>query len=85
MQASAGSFIKKETLVQVFSSQFYEIFQNTYSIEHLWGDYFQRTIEQKELSLFYPAMEPNNTAQKNWNFLVKMSSVNVTKSAVSWF
>ena len=31
----AGNFIKKETLAQVFSSEFYEISKNTFFIEHL--------------------------------------------------
>ena len=30
-----GNFIKKETLVQVFSCEFYEIFTKTLSTEHL--------------------------------------------------
>ena len=29
-------FIKKETLAQVFSCEFYEISKNTFFIEHLW-------------------------------------------------
>ena len=32
----AGNFIKKETLAQVFSCEFYEISKNTFSIDHLW-------------------------------------------------
>ena len=34
--STACNFIKKETLAQVFSCQFCEIFKNTYFIEHLW-------------------------------------------------
>ena len=30
------NFIKKETLAQVFSCEFCEIFKSTFSIEHLW-------------------------------------------------
>ena len=30
-----GNFIKKETLAQVFSCEFYEIFKNTFFTEHL--------------------------------------------------
>ena len=30
------SFIKKETLAQVFSYEFCEIFKNTFFAEHLW-------------------------------------------------
>ena len=32
---SACSFIKKETLAQVFSYEFCEIFKNTFFVEHL--------------------------------------------------
>ena len=32
----ASNFIKKETLAQVFSRKFWEIFKNTYFTEHLW-------------------------------------------------
>ena len=32
----ACSFINKETLAQVFSSEFDEISKNTFFIEHLW-------------------------------------------------
>ena len=28
--------MEKETLAQLFSCQFFEIFQNTFFIEHLW-------------------------------------------------
>ena len=35
-QASAYNFFKKETLVQVFSCKFYDIFKNTFFTEHLW-------------------------------------------------
>ena len=31
----ACNFIKKETLAQVFSCEFWEIFKNTFFIEHL--------------------------------------------------
>ena len=34
LQASACNFIKKETLRQVFSCEFWEIFKNTFFIEH---------------------------------------------------
>ena len=33
---SACNFIKKETLVQVFSCEFCKIFKNTFYTEHLW-------------------------------------------------
>ena len=35
-EAEACNFIKKETLAQVFSCEFCEIFKNTFSTEHLW-------------------------------------------------
>ena len=35
LEASACNFIKKETLVQVFSSDFYEISNNIFFTEHL--------------------------------------------------
>ena len=34
--ASACNLIKKETLTQVFSCEFYEISRNTFFTEHLW-------------------------------------------------
>ena len=36
LQAEVYNFIKKETLAQVFSCEFCEIFKNTFFIEHLW-------------------------------------------------
>ena len=33
---AAGNFIKQETLTQVFSCEFCEIFKNTFFSEHLW-------------------------------------------------
>ena len=36
LQASVCIFIKKETLAQVFSCAFWEIFKNTCFTEHLW-------------------------------------------------
>ena len=33
----ACNFIKKETLAQVFSCEFYEISKNTFFTEHLWA------------------------------------------------
>ena len=35
-EAVVQSFIKKETLAQVFSCEFYEISKNTFFTEHLW-------------------------------------------------
>ena len=36
LQAEACNFIKKETVAQVFSCEFYKIFKNTFFTEHLW-------------------------------------------------
>ena len=36
LQAEACNFLKKETLAQVFSCEFCEIFKNTLFTEHLW-------------------------------------------------
>ena len=36
LQAKACHFIKKETLAQMFSCEFCEIFKNTFFTEHLW-------------------------------------------------
>ena len=36
----ACNFIKKETLAQVFSCEFYEISKNTFLAEHLWTTVF---------------------------------------------
>ena len=36
LQDEACNFIKKETLAQAFSCEFYEIFKNTYFEEHPW-------------------------------------------------
>ena len=35
LQASPYNFIKEETLVQLFSCEFYELFKNTFITEHL--------------------------------------------------
>ena len=40
LQAETCSFIKKETLAQVFSCEFYEISKNTFFTEHLWATAF---------------------------------------------
>ena len=36
LQAEACHFIKKETVAQMFSCEFCEIFKNTFFTEHLW-------------------------------------------------
>ena len=40
-------FIKKETLTQVFSCEFFEIFKNTFLTEHLWTTAFILTNTQR--------------------------------------
>ena len=37
LQAKACKVIKKETLAQVFSCEFYEISKTAFSTEHLWA------------------------------------------------
>ena len=37
LQASAGNFIERETLAQVFSCEFCEILKNSFFTEHLWA------------------------------------------------
>ena len=57
----ACNFIKKDTLAQVFSSEFCEISKNTFFIKHLWTTayiYFDITkslfrIQQYYITLFY--------------------------------
>ena len=39
-QVEACNFIKKETLAQLFSCEFYEIFKSTFFTEHLPGGRF---------------------------------------------
>ena len=36
LQPRTCNFIKKETLAQVFSCEFCEIFKNTFFAEHIW-------------------------------------------------
>ena len=36
IKREACNFIKKDTLAQVFSCEFCEIFKNTFFTEHLW-------------------------------------------------
>ena len=37
LRPQACNFIKNETLAQLFSCEFYEIFKNTFFTEHLWS------------------------------------------------
>ena len=46
LQALACIFIKKETLVQVLSCEFCEIFKNTFFIDQLWMTAFVSSAEQ---------------------------------------
>ena len=46
LQAEACNFIKKETLAQVFSCEFFEISKNTFFTQHLWA-----TASISEMSL----------------------------------
>ena len=47
LQAEACHFIKKETVAQMFSCEFCEIFKNTFFTEHLWT-----TLSRLEFSLY---------------------------------
>ena len=46
-RAQAYDFIKKETLVQIFSSEFCEIFKNSLFTEHLWATVLIYTTKVK--------------------------------------
>ena len=52
--AKSLNFIKKETVDQVFSFEFYQIFQNIFFIKHLWT-----TVS--DVSIFTKKMDSNNT------------------------
>ena len=43
------NFIKKETLAQVFSCEFCEIFKNTFFTEHLWTTASERVFLSYEI------------------------------------
>ena len=63
LQAEACNVIKIETLAQVFSCGFYEIFKNTYSIEHLWCLLLHlRKTQINAASLFYSKHQ-----EKHWH------------------
>ena len=80
------NFIKKETLPQVFSCEFYEIYRNTFFIEHLRWLLLLNIIKQKNfhrsLSTIYNKQERNQEffrAGKNpWN---KGTSINISTTA----
>ena len=52
LRLEACKFIKKETLAQVFPSEFYEIFKNTFFTGHL-----RATASVMGLTLIYEDME----------------------------
>ena len=45
-ESEACNFVKKDTLAQVFSSEFCEISKNTFFIEHLWATASVVTVKQ---------------------------------------
>ena len=45
LQAQAFDFDTGETLAQVFSCEFCEIFKNTFSTEHLWATAYQTMLK----------------------------------------
>ena len=55
-------FIKKETLAQVFSSDFCEISKNTFSTKHLWEtEYFNvNQISQNIWSTTFKLIQPSS-------------------------
>ena len=60
----ACNFIKKETLAQVFSSEFCQISKNTYFKEHLWATASTlregRRLMQTEISIFSKLHKEND-------------------------
>ena len=46
------SFLNKETLAQVFSCEFWEIFKNTLFTEHLWATASETFKSEKKPRLF---------------------------------
>ena len=44
------NFIKKETLAQVFSCEFFKIYKNTFFTEHLWATASGETKESQRLN-----------------------------------
>ena len=57
LQVKACNFIKKETLTQVFSCEFGEIFKNTFFIEYLWWLLLYDTLS---ISFFIPSVKVNH-------------------------
>ena len=63
-QASVYNFTKKETLAQVFSCKFCEIYKNTFCTEHLWATaseswiYAKRKCEPNDLPswIYFPCL-----------------------------
>ena len=80
-QASACNFIKKETLVQV---NFEKVLRIVFFIEHLrWLPVYMSTLDFWLNNPNNPKMNQTFPLHKKWSFPVRISSVNVTKSAVS--
>ena len=69
--------LRSANLAQVLSCEFYEISKNTFFIEHLWG----LLLYKVNLGIFGTC---TFTQHKKWSFPLRTSSVNLTKSAVSW-
>ena len=59
----------------MFSCEFFQIFKNSFFREHL------RTIASELKKLFFILNLLNDALHKKWSFPLKISSVNVTKSA----
>ena len=57
LQVKACNFIKKETLTQVFSCEFGEIFKNTFFIEYLWWLLLYDTLS---ISFFITSVKVNH-------------------------
>ena len=58
--------VNKETLTQVFSCEFCEIFKNTSFTEHLWVTASILTILTWKKNLFIKKVKANTTEQQNW-------------------
>ena len=75
---SCCNFIKKEILAQVFSCEFYEIFKNTFFIEHLWW-----LLLKKEEKLFFCI--PERTIPKTYKEKIKLSPTWIPLTSFPWF
>ena len=77
--ASACNFIKKETLVQVFSCEFCEIFKNTYFEEHL-----RTTASGFMFFVFLKPYSYNSTTTSNHNIMTCMQGHFTQSITLSW-